>query len=171
MLVFPMSGGQWIAENRQPGSTPETQEHCVNGYEASSGKSRMYWDMSRLLTLHSPRLLQVSNRVFSKTPCWPRGQEPMGPASLATAIWQEKLSYGVESGCCWTSPSCSLWILRPHPPPFLPDLELRHQHLLWLKYKAITEAAGLKVSGCPLPPDLPSPVSSPVNARRDHASS
>lgn len=43
------------------------------------------------------------------------------------------------------------------PHHFLQDLELRHQHLLGLKYKAIIEAAGFRASGCPLPLDLPPP--------------
>lgn len=122
-------GAMNCRENSQPGSTPETQEHCVNGYEASSDKPDVL-GQSRLLTLHSPRLLQVSNRVFSKTPCWPRGPGAHGSGLTSnSSLTRETL--------LWCGVRLLLYIskqlfMNPAPLPhhFLPDLELRHQHLL-----------------------------------------
>lgn len=165
MLTFPMSGGQWIAERT------DTQGQLVRC------RSTALTDMMKPALIspgctghespaHTPQPQAPPgikpHFFFPRRPAGPGVQEPKGPASLGRAVWQEKPSNGLESGCCCTSPSCSLWILLPLPPHFLPDLELRHQHLLWLNNRSRwPQGLWLPTSSWPSP--------HPVTARGDHA--
>lgn len=79
-------------------------------------------------------------------PCGPACPEPTGPASQSEqqfdrrhcpVAWSQAPAGRLQAALYG---SCFL----PHH--FLQDLELRHQHLLGLKYKAIIEAAGFRAS-------------------------